>query len=68
MRELIDRCSGVVVKPYVAVLYFARVKLIQPEEIAGAVVMFVQDEALAGRVMVWPDGGPRRLVPVDVAY
>jgi NAD(P)-dependent dehydrogenase (short-subunit alcohol dehydrogenase family) len=30
--------------------------LIQPEEIADAVVMFIRDAALAGRVMVWPDG------------
>jgi NAD(P)-dependent dehydrogenase (short-subunit alcohol dehydrogenase family) len=42
--------------------------LIQPEEIAGAVVMFVRDDALAGRVMVWPDGEPWRLVPVDTPY
>jgi 3-oxoacyl-[acyl-carrier protein] reductase len=41
--------------------------LIKPEEIAEAVVMFVRNEALAGRVMVWPDGEPRRLVPVQVA-
>jgi len=39
--------------------------LIQPEEIADAVVMFAQDESLAGRVMLWPDGEPWRLVPVD---
>jgi NAD(P)-dependent dehydrogenase (short-subunit alcohol dehydrogenase family) len=39
--------------------------LIKPEEIAEAVVMFVQDGDLAGRVMVWPDGEPWRLVPVD---
>jgi len=39
--------------------------LIQPEEIADAVVMFVRDETLAGRVMIWPDGEPWRLVPVD---
>ena len=30
--------------------------LIKPDEIADAVVMFIRDEALAGRVMVWPDG------------
>jgi NAD(P)-dependent dehydrogenase (short-subunit alcohol dehydrogenase family) len=39
--------------------------LIQPEEIAAAVVMFVRDETLAGRVMIWPDGDPWRLVRVD---
>ena len=42
--------------------------LIKPEEIADAVVMFVQDSDLAGRVMVWPDGEPWRLVPVDARY
>ncbi|HET7270249.1 MAG TPA: SDR family oxidoreductase [Rubrobacter sp.] len=42
--------------------------LIQPEEIADAVVMFVRDDTLAGRVMVWPDGGPQRLVPGDVMF
>jgi 3-oxoacyl-[acyl-carrier protein] reductase len=39
--------------------------LTQPEEIAEAVVMFVQDEDLAGRVMIWPDGEPWRLAAVD---
>jgi NAD(P)-dependent dehydrogenase (short-subunit alcohol dehydrogenase family) len=39
--------------------------LIQPEEIAAAAVMFVRGETLAGRVMIWPDGEPWRLVPVD---
>jgi NAD(P)-dependent dehydrogenase (short-subunit alcohol dehydrogenase family) len=38
--------------------------LIKPEEIADAVVMFIRDEALAGRVMVWPDGETWQLVPV----
>jgi len=42
--------------------------LIKPEEIADAVVMFVQDSDLAGRVMLWPDGEPWRLVPVDARY
>ena len=42
--------------------------LIKPDEIAGVVVMFVQDETLAGRVMVWPDGETRRLVPLDARY
>ncbi len=39
--------------------------LIQPREIAEAVMMFVQDEGLAGRVMLWPDGEPWRLVPIE---
>jgi len=42
--------------------------LIQPEEIADAVLMFIRDDTLAGRVMVWPDGEPWRLVPVGARY
>ena len=42
--------------------------LIKPEEIADAVVTFVRDSDLAGRVMLWPDGEPWRLVPVDARY
>lgn len=42
--------------------------LIQPEEIADAVVMFVRENTLAGRVMVWPDGEPWRILPLDVSY
>lgn len=42
--------------------------LIRPEEIADAVVMFIRDNALAGRVMIWPDGEPWRLVPVNTRY
>jgi NAD(P)-dependent dehydrogenase (short-subunit alcohol dehydrogenase family) len=42
--------------------------LIQPEEIAEAVVMFVQDDTLAGQVMVWPDGEPWRFVPVNAWF
>ena len=42
--------------------------LIQPEEIADAVVMFIRDDALAGRVMIRPDDGPQRLVPVDASH
>jgi NAD(P)-dependent dehydrogenase (short-subunit alcohol dehydrogenase family) len=42
--------------------------LIQPEEIADAVVMFVRDDTLAGRVMLWPDDEPQRLVPVDALH
>ncbi|HEX2740808.1 MAG TPA: SDR family oxidoreductase [Rubrobacter sp.] len=38
--------------------------LIQPDEIADAVGMFVRDDTLAGRVMIWPDGEQRRLVPI----
>jgi NAD(P)-dependent dehydrogenase (short-subunit alcohol dehydrogenase family) len=43
-------------------------ELIQPEEIAELVVMFVRDEDLAGRVVVWPDGEPWQLVPNDALY
>jgi NAD(P)-dependent dehydrogenase (short-subunit alcohol dehydrogenase family) len=39
--------------------------LIQPEQIAELVVMFVRDDSLAGRVVVWPDGEPWRMVPVS---
>ncbi len=42
--------------------------LIQPGEIAEAVLMFVRDDALAGRVMVWPDGETWQLVPPDARY
>jgi NAD(P)-dependent dehydrogenase (short-subunit alcohol dehydrogenase family) len=42
--------------------------LIQPEEIADAVVMFVRDDTLAGRVMLWPDDEPQRLIPVDASH
>ncbi len=42
--------------------------LIRPDEIADAVVMFIREEALAGRVMVWPDGEPQRLVPVGARH
>jgi NAD(P)-dependent dehydrogenase (short-subunit alcohol dehydrogenase family) len=42
--------------------------LIQPEEISDAVMMFVRDDTLAGRVMVWPDGEARRIVPLDAPY
>jgi hypothetical protein len=38
--------------------------LIQPEQIAELVVMFVRNDRLAGRVVVWPDGEPWRLLPV----
>jgi NAD(P)-dependent dehydrogenase (short-subunit alcohol dehydrogenase family) len=39
--------------------------LIQPEQIANLVTMFVRDDTLSGRVLLWPDGEPWRLVPVD---
>jgi len=42
--------------------------LIQPEAVAELVVMFVRDEDLAGRVVVWPDGEPWQLVPNDALY
>jgi NAD(P)-dependent dehydrogenase (short-subunit alcohol dehydrogenase family) len=42
--------------------------LLQPEEIADAVVMFVEDDSMAGRVMIWREGSPWRLVPVDAPY
>jgi NAD(P)-dependent dehydrogenase (short-subunit alcohol dehydrogenase family) len=41
---------------------------LRPEEIADAVVMFVKDETMAGRVMIWPEGGPWQIVPVDAPY
>jgi hypothetical protein len=31
-------------------------------------VMFVKDETMAGRVMIWPEGGPWQIVPVDAPY
>ena len=43
-------------------------KLIQPEEIAELVLMFVRDGTLAGRVVVWPDGEPWQLVPDDLMF
>ena len=42
--------------------------LIQPGEIAEAVMMFVRADTLAGRVMVWPDGETWRLIPVNSRY
>jgi NAD(P)-dependent dehydrogenase (short-subunit alcohol dehydrogenase family) len=41
--------------------------LIQPEQIADAVLMFVRQDSLAGRVMIWPDGELWRLVPIGAA-
>src|SRR3972149_10241991 len=43
---------------------FARLELLQPEEIAEAVLDFVRDDSLAGRVMYSLCGEPRRLMPV----
>lgn len=37
-------------------------KLIQPEEIAELVMLFVDDDKLAGEVVVWLDGEPWRWV------
>ena len=42
--------------------------LLQPEEIAEAVVMFAKDETMAGRVMIWPEGEPWQIVPLDAPY
>jgi len=43
--------------------------LIATDEIAGAVVELATDETLAGRVMVWWNDQPRRLIPVgDAGY
>jgi hypothetical protein len=42
--------------------------LLTPEDIADAVVMFVEDESMAGRVMIWEEGKPWQLVPLDAPY
>ena len=42
--------------------------LLEPEEIADAVVMFVEDETMAGRVMIWQEGKPWQIVPLDAPY
>ncbi len=42
--------------------------LLQPEEIAEAVVMFVEYESMAGRVMIWQEGEPWQIVPTDAPY
>jgi hypothetical protein len=39
-------------------------ELTPPEEIASAVVRFVEDESMAGRIMIWWTGEEPRLVPV----
>ena len=42
--------------------------LLQSEEIAEAVVMFAKDETMAGRVMIWKEGEPWQIVPLDAPY
>jgi NAD(P)-dependent dehydrogenase (short-subunit alcohol dehydrogenase family) len=42
--------------------------LLQPEEIADAAVMFIRDETMAGRVMIWREGEPWQMVPLDAPY
>jgi NAD(P)-dependent dehydrogenase (short-subunit alcohol dehydrogenase family) len=42
--------------------------LLQPEEIAEAVAMFVEDETMAGQVMIWEEGEPWQIVPLDAPY
>jgi NAD(P)-dependent dehydrogenase (short-subunit alcohol dehydrogenase family) len=42
-----------------------RATLLEPEEVADAVVWFVQDKSLAGRVLVLRGGEPPHLVPAE---
>ena len=42
--------------------------LLAPEEIAGAIVMFIENEPMAGRVMIWEEGTPWQIVPLDAPY
>src|SRR5919107_3634076 len=42
--------------------------LLQPEEIGEAVMMFVEDDSMAGRVMIWQEGSPWQIVPVEAPY
>jgi NAD(P)-dependent dehydrogenase (short-subunit alcohol dehydrogenase family) len=42
--------------------------LLRPEEIAEAVVMFVEDESMVGRIMIWREGSPWQIVPVETPY
>ena len=42
--------------------------LLTPEEITDAIVMFVEDESMAGRVMIWEEGTPWQIVPLDAPY
>jgi NAD(P)-dependent dehydrogenase (short-subunit alcohol dehydrogenase family) len=39
--------------------------LIQPEEIAEKVWMFITNDDMAGKVMIWPDGDSPKLIDVD---
>ncbi len=43
----------------------APVIMLEPEEIADAVVDLIRDDALAGRVLLYYEGQARRLVPVE---
>ena len=38
------------------------------EQIADAVVMFAEGKGMAGRVMIWREGGPWRIVPTDAPH
>jgi hypothetical protein len=31
-------------------------------------VMFVEDDSMAGRVMIWQEGEPWQIVPLDAPY
>jgi hypothetical protein len=42
--------------------------ILAPEEIAGAIVMFIEDESMAGRVMIWEEGTPWQIVPLDAPF
>jgi NAD(P)-dependent dehydrogenase (short-subunit alcohol dehydrogenase family) len=42
--------------------------LLRPEEIAEAVVMFVEDGSMMGRVMIWQEGEPWQIVSPDAPY
>jgi NAD(P)-dependent dehydrogenase (short-subunit alcohol dehydrogenase family) len=42
--------------------------LLRPEEIAEAVVMFVEDESMVGRIMIWREGSSWQIVPVETPY
>jgi NAD(P)-dependent dehydrogenase (short-subunit alcohol dehydrogenase family) len=42
--------------------------LLRPEEIAEAVVMFIEDDSMAGRVMIWQEGSHWQIVPVEAPY
>jgi NAD(P)-dependent dehydrogenase (short-subunit alcohol dehydrogenase family) len=39
-----------------------------PDDIADAVMMFLEDDALAGRVLLWNEGEPWHLVPRSAPY